>query len=446
MPNTSAGEPSSGRRTSPGGTAPARQARVVLALSFAAIAGAALWGGVGPSRTASVAPIHGVYLLGRDRPFPPSGRYPRDPYVGPLACAECHPGEYALYTRSGHARTLSSPRHRVIASQLDGKSIEDPDQPEVFWSYHRRNDELFIRRVEKNKIEECVAEYAFGSGHHGTTFVSVVDPKAPAILEHRISYYTGANALGLTAGQNEHPRPPGLGSLGRVMPPDAALKCFGCHTTQLSARDDQAIDEETMIPNVSCERCHGPGRAHVEAARRRQDAEMKLPFGPNRFTTESLILLCGTCHRHPSNARPDEIRPDDPHLVRFQPVGLLQSRCYRESAGAFSCLSCHDPHARVASDRASYLAICLSCHRGPAGKPDSRGAACPVEPRGDCIDCHMPRVDAGQHILFTDHWIRVRHEGESMLPLNGPSSNLKSIDAPTGPEAPSRGPGKEAGG
>lgn len=431
MPNTSAGEPSSGRRTSQGRTAPGRQARVVLTLSFAAIAGAALWGGLGPSRTGPVASIRGVHLIGRDRPFPPSGRYPSDPYVGPLACAECHPGEYAMYTRSGHARTLSSPRHRVIARQLDGQSIDDPEQPGVRWAYRRRDDELFIRREERNKVEECIVEYAFGSGHHGVTFVSVVDPAAPTILEHRISYYTGSNALGLTAGQDERPHPPGLGPLGRVMPPDSALKCFGCHSTQLSARDDLAIDEETLIPNVSCERCHGPGRAHVEAARSGQDAEMQLPFGPERFTTESLILLCGTCHRHPSRARPEEIRPDDPHLVRFQPVGLLQSRCYRESEGAFSCLSCHDPHARASADLASYRAICISCHGTPAEKPTRRGAVCPVEPRGDCIACHMPRVDAGQHILFTDHWIRVRREGEPMLPLNGPTPNLKSLDAPS---------------
>src|SRR4051794_340960 len=28
------------------------------------------------------------------------------PYVGARACSECHPGEYAFFTRSGHARTL----------------------------------------------------------------------------------------------------------------------------------------------------------------------------------------------------------------------------------------------------------------------------------------------------------------------------------------------------
>src|SRR5439155_23785135 len=44
-------------------------------------------------------------LLTVDRPFPAEGRFPGDPYIGSKACAECHPGEFALYTRSGHAAT-----------------------------------------------------------------------------------------------------------------------------------------------------------------------------------------------------------------------------------------------------------------------------------------------------------------------------------------------------
>ncbi len=31
---------------------------------------------------------------------------PRDNYVGPRRCAECHPGEFAAYSGSGHAKPL----------------------------------------------------------------------------------------------------------------------------------------------------------------------------------------------------------------------------------------------------------------------------------------------------------------------------------------------------
>lgn len=265
--------------------------------------------------------------------------------------------------------------------------------------------------------------------------MSLVDPWIPAIFEHRITYYTKQQAVGLTPGHNAQPPPPGLTTLGGLLPPQEARKCFGCHTTQLSARPPRQIDEQTMIPNISCERCHGPGRAHVEAARRHAPvAELELPFGPGRFTADKLLTLCGTCHRHPSQAQPGQIRPDDPHVARFQPVGLLQSRCYRESGNTLSCVTCHDPHARASNDRTSYLAICISCHSGTGATPSDpsaiAGSPCPVEPRGDCVNCHMPRVEAGQNVLFADHWIRIRRPGESRLPLQGPPANLRLLDTP----------------
>jgi hypothetical protein len=271
--------------------------------------------------------------------------------------------------------------------------------------------------------------------------VNVIDPKIPTILEHRITYYAPQGTLGLTPGQEAEPGATRPAPVGDALAPREARKCFGCHSTQVS-RDGSTIDEAMLIPNVSCERCHGPARAHVETARRGgADTEFALPFGPGRYTAENLLSLCGTCHRHPSKARPEQIRPDDPHLARFQPVGILASRCFRESRGALSCVTCHDPHARASTDRGSYLETCLSCHSGasssasrpapePHDPPSASGNPCSVSPRGDCVDCHMPRVDAGQHILFADHWIRVRRPGESPRGPGGPPPNLKLLDTP----------------
>jgi hypothetical protein len=244
----------------------------------------------------------------------------------------------------------------------------------------------------------------FGSGHHATTFVTLMDPAParPVALEHRLTYFAQTRSLDVTPGQTLAMPDRAKTPIGLFHSPMETFKCFKCHATVISARGPAALDLATMVPNVSCERCHGPGQAHVAAARRGAGAEeLAMPFGPSRWTADDQMRLCGQCHRHPDTGDPARIRRDNPEIVRFQPVGLMQSACYRGSRGALSCVTCHDPHARVSAGQATYESACLACH----GKPSQ--PRCPVAPQTGCIGCHMPRRDAGQKVLFVDHWIGV---------------------------------------
>ncbi len=436
-----AGEPGAGPSPSgqSGGTGSSSRRGVWIGGSaLLALAGAAAWlvvaDRLAPYRPSARGRVVG--LLTMERPFPADGRYAGDPFVGQVACRSCHPGECALHSRSGHARTLSTAARRPLARQVDGVSVRDPEHSDVSWDYRFADDRLHVGRRTGSKVEDLVAEYAFGSGHHAVTFVNMIDAETPAILEHRMTYYAKTGTFGLTPGHDTEPRPPGLTPHGGVPPPADAWSCFACHSTQVATVSGMRIDEERLIPNVSCERCHGPARAHVEAAARgAPQSELGLPFGPERgFTADQVIGLCGMCHRHPGKAGVGPLDPDNPHLARFQPVGILQSRCYRESGGGFSCVTCHDPHARASSDRPAYNATCRSCHGGdskdsgssvgdPNGRPaaTAQGLPCPREPSGDCIGCHMPRVHTGQGVLFADHWIRVGPRPDPSSPIRTPN-------------------------
>jgi hypothetical protein len=100
--------------------------------------------------------------------------------------------------------------------------------------------------------------------------------------------------------------------------------------------------------------------------------------------------------------KPDE-KLSDPVTVRFQPYGLLASRCFRESGG-LSCLTCHDPHTdAVRGDSSFYVARCLSCHAASAPP----AVACRRRERFNCLPCHMRKAAAMAHLTFTDHRIRV---------------------------------------
>lgn len=332
---------------------------------------------------------------------PDAGHEQRGPYVGSRVCGECHPGESASFTRSGHANTLRKAARLPLARKLDGLVSTDPEHPEATWSYTLRGDKFEVERKEFEKIKTFLIEYAFGSGHHATTFVTLTDPSIPTAIEHRLTHYQESDSLEITPGQRSEQPSAGTTPLGRNLTPAETLKCFRCHTTRTSAVSDQGFEVKDLIPNVSCERCHGPARAHVAAARAGRE-DLSMPFGNDNWTADSQLAFCGQCHRHPSKATPGLIRPDNKALARFQPVGLSQSKCYTLGEGKMSCVTCHDPHRRASPDRSSYETSCLKCHESES---ETR---CPVAPRSGCIDCHMPKVDSGQRVLFTDHWIRIR--------------------------------------
>jgi hypothetical protein len=400
--------------------ASAKPARAVVVLgllgTFVAVAWVA-WNAVQQGRLDGRGGLSPFLKVSRD--VPAGGRYPGDPYIGSKACAACHPGEYALFTGSGHALTFRRATEHAVTDRLVGAAVADPESPGVLWRYSKKDNQFLIDRDQAGKIEQFVADYALGSGHHATTYVTALDLEVPKILEHRLTFFTKEAELKITPGQAANEQNPGTTPHGRELAGRDARKCLRCHATQLSARDDSVLEPGSMIPAVTCERCHGPGRAHVEAAVQGDESnELSMPMGLGGWTAESLLEFCGKCHRHPSRVPPSQLNPDDPILARFQPIGLTQSRCYKGSGGHFNCISCHDAHARSTSDPAFYERVCLNCHNSDrshqAGAAEYQaespvlGPACPVSPSGKCISCHMPKVDSGQHVLFTDHWIRVR--------------------------------------
>jgi hypothetical protein len=332
-------------------------------------------------------------------------------FVGDRACAECHPGEFASHRRSGHARTLRTPPEAPVSRRVDGRSVRDPESPDTTWSYAFRDGSLSIDRRIGGEVKRFVVDYVFGSGEHAATFLTLTDrdPAHPAGLEHRMTYYRHSDSFGITPGQKADAPEGRVTPSGRVQSTAEVVHCFGCHASTTSAQDPNVLDEATMIPNVACERCHGFGRAHVEAARG-GSGDLTMGFGSGRETADQQMRLCGQCHRYPGvlagvgvpQVHPAQVRADNPEIVRFQPIGLMQSACYGKERGGLTCVSCHDPHARTSKDTRAYEAVCLSCHT-PTGR-----VACRVSPSTGCVACHMPKADAGQGVLFTDHWIRAR--------------------------------------
>jgi hypothetical protein len=258
-----------------------------------------------------------------------------------------------------------------------------------------RDGQCWLRADTGFGRREARADYAFGEGNVGVTYVS---RPANVSTQLRIAWYPEHGwewTPGLRPGSMT------AGPLGEVLGEKNETECFSCHATVL-VRGKHGLDLNRSLLGVGCETCHGPGRAHVAAVRRGAKDLRMVRLASHR---EAVALqLCAHCHRAPG-----DVNMGDPSLAtqlpRFQKVALDKSRCSRE--GHVTCMHCHDPHENADEvPRDTYNGVCRSCHAAPT---PSAQRSCPVQPRGDCVSCHMPLQGIGlpNDHRFHNHWIKV---------------------------------------
>ncbi len=212
-----------------------------------------------------------------------------------------------------------------------------------------------------------------------------------------------------------------------LYPPDnmkrpSSATCDGCHSVNFNIQDHSVTEW-----NVGCERCHGPGSAHV--ARPTPDNIVN----PARLNYVDANDACIQCH---SQGRPltnpiegkyydwpvgfqmgshlqDFWQLEDhklgeqsfthfaegtAHKNRMQGNDFTQSVMYTRGV---TCFSCHDAHgtSNKAQLRAPVNVICLTCH-SPNGPNGPRTATLEEHthhrqgtPGGNCVDCHMPKIE-----------------------------------------------------
>jgi hypothetical protein len=268
--------------------------------------------------------------------------------------------------------------------------------------YEARETAIAVTARRGDEETASLLEWAFGAGAQGITPVGRLDGQ---FFEHRFSYYTALGRMALTFG---HPprAPTSRAMLGLPQGARTITACFRCHATAVETTA-QEPDLKSMRPGVHCERCHGPGLRHVEVAKMSGSAlELRRAIlNPGRLTARAQVEFCGECHRLPP---PGDVSPEpeleDPVTVRFAPIGLMASRCFRNS-GQLSCMTCHDPHqdARPRED-ALYTSRCSGCH---AAAPHS-GSSCRRASGANCLPCHVRQTSLTPFLRFTDHRIRTK--------------------------------------
>lgn len=333
--------------------------------------------------------------------------------VGAPTCGECHQQQYAKQAFSRHALALRPIKETRLPQLLMGRLLRERNG--ISFEYQLLEDGLQITAQKNGDKASALLEWAFGAGAQGITPVGRVKGH---YFEHRISYYTEPAEPARTIGHPGEPSPSPLAALGQIQTAETIFRCFNCHATGVRP-GPQEPDLSAMRPGIECERCHGPGRLHVAAARSGplQPDLVKSIVNPGRLPASALVEMCGECHRSsmPGPTAPT-LERDDSVSVRFQPVGFKSSRCFSASKN-FSCLTCHNPHEDAHSrEDLFYTEKCVACHRDVpqpnarcqrATRPNNTGQSVINNRQRNCLPCHMRRTSPLPHLTFTDHQIRV---------------------------------------
>ncbi len=241
-------------------------------------------------------------------------------YLGSAVCAECHNAQYKKQVTSHHAHALRPIAGSSIATLL----LDRGHSPDGKLSYELAPGGIAVH--ENGFSGEPILEWAFGAGAQGITPVGRLGGQ---YFEHRFSYYSRIQDWAPTFG---HPRSVStpFAEVGILNDNKTISSCFNCHATAVQ-RNGSDFDLTGMAPGVQCERCHGPGSSHVKAAKggAPREAIVREVVNPGRFGAKALVQICGECHRLPSSDSGDEPELEDPVTVRFAPIGLMASRCFR---------------------------------------------------------------------------------------------------------------------
>ena len=335
---------------------------------------------------------------------PPSASS-QDDYVGNQACAKCHSSIYKSYEQTPMAHASGVATHNLIPADFtharSGVHYRIyADSGRAWLSFDRNGDNPLHGKRE--------LLYYIGSGQRGLTYLFADDG---FVFESPINWYGDKRVWDMTPAYQADPEMP--------LNLPAHTSCLHCHVSGMRPPVD-GTENQYQMPllthsGISCERCHGPGGAHIKGG----------PMvNPAKLSPERRDAICMQCHmegrvsvertgKHIYQFRPGDSLSD---YVRYyvlndsssrlgavsQVEALAQSDCKRKSGDAMSCTSCHDPHSSPpAAERATYFrGKCLACHGAEFGAkhhPEQK----------DCTACHMPASASTNvaHTEVTDHRI-----------------------------------------
>ncbi|MGH9660602.1 MAG: hypothetical protein ACRD96_18780, partial [Bryobacteraceae bacterium] len=209
---------------------------------------------------------------------------PVSDYVAPAACAGCHAAIYKTYRQTGMGRSFGAAR--PDQARFDADFFHSASQRH--YRMYARDGKLFQRRhqIDESGAETNVVEkemhYVLGSGNHARTFLHRASDGR--LLQLPVAWYAERGGFWAMNPGYDSPRHK---DFRRAITTD----CMFCHNAYPIPQPAEAVFPEALPGGIDCQRCHGPGRAHVDA----QGTKASI-VNPARLSRERQLEVCMQCH------------------------------------------------------------------------------------------------------------------------------------------------------
>ncbi len=211
------------------------------------------------------------YMRSHPKPIPPSPQSDLRSagYVDSSACNECHADVAETYQHTGMARTFHRPNAQTVIEDFKRANRFVHKASGLTYTMTERDGKFYMRRSaigsdgkEADVLEEQI-DYVVGSGNHARTYLHRT-PQGK-LVELPINWYVEKGGSWNMSPGFDHPDQPDMHGV-------VSAECIFCHTAYPLSEDRKTQDDEQVLPatlpeGIDCQRCHGPGAAHIAAAR-----------------------------------------------------------------------------------------------------------------------------------------------------------------------------------
>jgi predicted CXXCH cytochrome family protein len=313
-------------------------------------------------------------------------------FVGSQACATCHPAIFATWKKTRMANVVQDPKVHPEAI-LGNFSRPDPlvtfKKEDIAFTYGSKWKQRYFTKIGDDYFV-FPAQWDVSNGLW-----------RPYFVKDGTDWWTAH----YPADQMQRPTGP---------------LCDGCHSVNYNLTTKHVTEW-----NVGCEKCHGPGAAHVK---RPSKATIVNPARLDFVRANDVCIQChsqgrpknnpvdGKYYDWPIGYLPGALLsdvwnleehslgettfthyPDDSaHKNRMQGNDFVTSRMHERGV---TCFSCHNVHGT--ENNADVIkpgnAMCLECH-GPLSPNGPHGSLVEHTHHGtdsagsQCIACHMPKI------------------------------------------------------